>query len=256
MPVVPGLPVILPQFASINGSYQTLAKETSSPQNWIRDYKIGGTYIEVPLSVTFTFNTNATVGNRFPRLVFMDQDANWIVQVISGAQAASTNAVYTFSALMSVSLGAGGTNVLLPFPPTLMLAGYTCEIFVVGFQVGDVLGSLTIQTMRFPTNEPHEGVIIEREQPAFADLSGFEVPIGGPPPGEGPALEPEPGPVFTPAPVEEPIGPTEPTQPSQPPARPAAIPALVGATSPAPAAPPAAPVPVVVRPGSPGSSDR
>jgi hypothetical protein len=149
---VPGLPLLLPAYASLEGSSQPLIRPTSSPNAYTYSWVAGGGYLYVPLSVSFSAITSNFVTNRNAELYLTDASGNIIWEVLGQNNlGASLNVVCTFSALVPVALGVANSPAFLPFPPSLLLAGWTLYMLLANGVPGDSISQPVIVMMQFPT---------------------------------------------------------------------------------------------------------
>lgn len=155
MPSLPALPIVLPEYANIEAAQEItgpLATNSSSTA-WI--YRTGPTYIEIPVTITFSFTTSATVASRFPAVQLNNQDLG-LVYVVSGSNPvpASTTSVTTYSATAPVVVVPSVSFAYYPLPPTAMYSNWLLTMAVSNPQAGDVMGTPIMTVMRFPTNMP------------------------------------------------------------------------------------------------------
>lgn len=149
-----GRGVVLPYDARPDLASLNTTSFFALPAGFVSLHTVHGSNYEVLETLTFTWTTSATAGDRFLGLIFHDIDHNTIAQIIMpGSQPASTSFRYTFM------LDAGGSFTsgvfgIAPLPFLLLYPGYSWQIFGSGLDPGDIQDGLVHTEQLIPTGPP------------------------------------------------------------------------------------------------------
>lgn len=150
MPQLPGLPIILPEYANIGGMFQTTAPLPAivNGAGGSASFIAEGNFIVVPLAVFTQYRASGTVGTRILYLQVSDQNANLTLSVPAASTQSASSAkwyqwLWNASAVSSLDVG----NVS-PLPPLTLLPHWQLKIFVSSGQPGDMF-DFTSATLAF-----------------------------------------------------------------------------------------------------------
>lgn len=105
------------------------------------------------IACTFTLVTDANVASRYVSLDYQDGNGLTLARNgVQGAVTASTTARFSFDMHRTVSEANANSDVFAPLVPLFVHAGQLVAITVVGIQVGDQLGTITLTFERFPSD--------------------------------------------------------------------------------------------------------
>lgn len=149
-----GRGVVLPYDARPDLAWTRTTTVQPLTPGFVTLHNVAGSDYEVLQSVTFTWNTSATVGDRYLGILIHDPSNSVVGQIIMpGSQAASTSYRYTFM-LDAGSSFVSGIFGMSPLPFMLMQQGYSWQIFGSNLDGGDQQNGLVYTSQLIPTGPP------------------------------------------------------------------------------------------------------